>query len=607
MRKRLFGFAMAAALLASACGSSATPAPTTAPSTAPGASSSAAASAAASTAALPDLTKTSYKPTAVGNRGGKLLVGLSGEPSTIWYNVYDTFANDVDAFGPALWGLWNNTSDLKYYGQLASNVPTTGNGGVKVNGTKMDVTINLIPGEQWSDGQAITCDDLAYEVTWFMDKDQSGNTQGTAGWEDVSSVDGGSGTTCVAHFSKIYENYLSLWSPLLPAHYLKTSTVKDAVNNLYKQTDPASGVYSGPYIPTAWASGAQIDFKANPKFWDSIKKAQAPFDGWTLKLYANNAAMIAGFNKGEVDAALEMNHVDLAAIKSAQIPDANVSAVDSVTYEQHSWNMADLIKKFGTAGANALMEAVKYAYDKNAINARILGGSATPSCSFTSAQAWFYSDVPCYKTDTAKASDILSKAGFTKGSDGTLVAPNGTKVELAGCTRSDRQYRVDTMVLMASQLAAIGIKVTNQAVNPSILFKGWSLADSDVPCNLTHGNFDVAEFAWVSTPDPTSIYQLYDSKFDPSQGDHSGQNYIRINNPTVDQILETNNTTVDLQVIKDNMAKLQQLYVDPANHFPEVALYNWRTVNLVGSKLHNFSGNGSASVQTWNLEDWWKG
>jgi ABC-type transport system substrate-binding protein len=162
------------------------------------------------------------------------------------------------------------------------------------------------------------------------------------------------------------------------------------------------------------------------------------------------------------------------------------------------------------------------------------------------------------------------------------------------------------MILVGNQLQAQGIKVNNQTVNPAVLFRGWELADSDVPCNLTHGNYDFAEFAWLATADPTSIYQLYHSKFDPSQGDHSGQNYSRTNIPEMDRILDENNRTVDLLKIQANMKKAQELYVDPANAFPEVALYNWRTVLLKNPAMHNIANNGSASTQTWNLEDWWK-
>ena len=218
---------------------------------------------------------------------------------------------------------------------------------------------------------------------------------------------------------------------------------------------------------------------------------------------------------------------------------------------------------------------------------------------------WFYSDIPCYKFDQAKATDVLTKAGFTKGADG-ILALNGNKAEFQACTRKDRQYRVDTLTLLSSQLNKIGIKVVVNPTTPATIFAGWTGKDSDVLCNLTHGNYDVAEFAWLATPDPTGIYTLYHSKFDPSVGDHSGQNYIRVNNPELDKLLDANNTTVDLKVIKDNMAKIQDFYVNPANAFPEIALYNWRTVLLKIAKMHNVVNNGSASTQTRNIEDWWR-
>ena len=42
------------------------------------------------------------------------------------------------------------------------------------------------------------------------------------------------------------------------------------------------------------------------------------------------------------------------------------------------------------------------------------------------------------------------------------------------------------------KLAPLGIKfdLTNVATDSGILFAGWNDAGSDVPCNLTHGNFD---------------------------------------------------------------------------------------------------------------------
>jgi peptide/nickel transport system substrate-binding protein len=579
------------------------------PSTAPAASPS------PSAAAGPDLTATNYKPEAVGKTGGKLVLGEWQEPVTIWWNEYDNSATDVEAFGPTLWGLWSNTADYKWYGQLASNVPTVANGGVVLNGTSMDVTINLRPGAKWSDGQPITCDDLAYQVTWQMDPAQAGNIQGTLGWENISGVDGGTGTNCVAHFTKIpaggttavYESYLSLWTPLLPKHYLQTVAVADAGTKLYTQKSPETGVYSGPYMPTKWAAGAEIDYVPNPQFWSTIKNSTAPFDSVVFKYYTDATAEIAGFKNGETDVAMNYNHNDLATFKTQGIPDANVDAINSTTYEQHSWNFADLTKKFGADGAKTLMTAIHYAYNKDEIVQRILGGTAAPTCNFNSPLVWYYKDIPCPAFDVAKANSILDAAGFTKGSDGIRVAPNGTKVELLGCTSKSRPYRGNTMKLVATQLKQIGVLLdTKEVPTTPDLFGGWTQQGSDVPCNTTHGNFDVAEFAWVSGIDPGSIYLLYYSTYDPSLGDHNGVNYIRVKIPALDQALTDLVTTTDLTKIQAAMGTIQDLYVNPDNAFPEIPLYNWKTVELKNTAMHNVVNNATSATNTWNIEDWWR-
>lgn len=606
MRIRLLTLLACAAIFAGACGTSASPTPA---SQAPASGSPAASGASGSPAAsgAPDLTATKYKAEPVGHKGGNLVIGISGDPSSIWENVYDTFANDCEAFCPAFWGLWNNTMDLKYYPQLTTEVPTLANGGVVTKGEGMDVTIKMIEGAQWSDGQPINCDDVIYMWKWQLDPAQAdlGNVQGTTGYEDITAIDGAGTSTCVVHFKAVYEPFLGLWTPLLPAHYLKTSAkVADVTKNLYVDTKLKDGVYSGPYIPTAWAHDAQINYVPNAKFWSTIKKSDPPFDTVTMKFYADTDAEIAGFANNEIDAGLEFNQNQVAAMSA--LDQASVDKVLGPTYEQHSWNMASLTKKFGDKGAKAMIEALHYAYDKDAINTTITGGAVTPSCNGIYPDAWFADNsIQCYKTDAAKAAQILADAGFTKGSDG-LLTMNGNKADFLGCARADRQYRLDTLTLVANQLKPLGIKITVKGVPPATVFAGWSQIAADTPCNTTHGNFDVVEFAWVGTPDPGSTYTLYLSTKDPTKGDHSGQNYIRVNNPEIDAALTTVKTSVDLAKIGTAMATFQKIYVDPANAFPEIALYNWTTVMLKSPKLHNVANNGSSSVQTWNIEDWWR-
>jgi peptide/nickel transport system substrate-binding protein len=610
MRKRLFGLAVAALFAFSACGGAASPSPsaTSAQSAAPTGSAEASAP-----AGKIDITIASskYKPDAVGNTGGKLLFGISGEPTSLWFGAYDNFANNVDAFSPALWNLWSNTGDLKYYGQLATNIPTVDNGGVTMVGDGMDVKIDLVAGAQWSDGQPITCDDVAYMVEWSLDKDQVGLITGKAGWEDITGVDGGTGTNCVVHFKKVYEQYLSLWAPLLPKHYLQTTTVKKAQTTLYthaKADDVAKGVYSGPYMPVSWTAGSQLDYKPNPKFWETIKKATAPFDDVTFKFYADPQTEIAGYQNGEIDVALEFNHTHLPLMASIN-PD-EIQGEVGVTYEHTSWNFKHMSDNFGADGAKALITALHYLIDKDEINQRVLAGTAEPGCNFVFKDAWWYKDIPCYKVDPDKAKQVLDAAGFTAGADG-VREKNGKKVELLACTRADRDYRVNTLRLIGDQVAKAGIKfnLDHVATDRAVLFSSWEGPDAaapDAPCNLTRGNFDVTEFAWVGTPDPVSIQYQYLSKYDPTEGDHSGQNYIRIKNPDLDTKINSMNTTVDLEKIKTTMGDIEDFYVNPDNAFPEIALYNWKTVLIRNPKMHNIVNNSTAATQSWNIEDWWR-
>jgi peptide/nickel transport system substrate-binding protein len=324
-----------------------------------------------------------------------------------------------------------------------------------------------------------------------------------------------------------------------------------------------------------------------------------------MKFYSDTDTMIAGFAAGETDVALNFNQNNLASMTA--VDPASIDKVLGPTYEQHSWNYASLQKKFGDAGAKAMMEALHYAVDKDAINQTITGGLVTPTCNGIYPDAWFYDKdtATCYAHDPDKAAAILTAAGFTKGADGTLEL-NGTKADFLGCYRADRQYRGDTLNLLASQLKPLGINLTVKGVPAANVFAGWTATPADTPCNTTHGNFDVVEFAWVATPDPGSNATLYQSKFIPDQGDHAGQNYIRVSNPDVDAAMSTVLGTVDVTKIKDAMDTFQKIYTDPAQAFPEIPLYNWTTVMLKNPKLHNVSNNGTASEQIWNLEDWWR-
>jgi len=501
---------------------------------------------------------------------------------------------------PALLGLVNTANDLKYFGDMAAEVPLVSNGDVVVSGTGMTVTYKLKPGMKWSDGSAITCKDLEATWKWNMDKDQTGLAGGTVGWENITAVDTSSDTNCVVTFNQVYEGYLSLFSPLLPAAYLATVPVKEAPTKLYPLTNLKSGVYSGPYIPTEYKADAQMNYTVNPYYATIHPEAKLGFPGMIFKLYGSSDAMKAGFDAGEYDLAMDMNHSDIPSLQGKN----NVLVKDGTTYEQLSINNKTLSAKFGAADLSTIKQAIALAINKQDITGRVLGGTVDPISNPVSPLYWYHVDVPNQAYDPAKANSLLDAAGWVAGSDG-IRAKNGVKLALDFCTTT-RPYRVDSLSVYAANMKAVGIQANISApyggVKSSQIFGGWDAVTGDTPCNLIHGTYDVAMFAWVSPLDPLGSYNVYTCGGIPDAAPHNGQNNTRTCDPKVDAIWNAVKGNVDFAKVQSAMADWQNYY---NQNVVEVPLFLWKDVYLVNPKLQNITGNPTTSGVLWNVQDWW--
>ena len=134
MRKRLFSILSVAALVATACSTSSST-PTAAPASQNPATNPPPPTAVASpTPVTVSVTGTTYKAEAATVTTGKLVLAEWQFPDTV--NPYFAQAEtDIEVSGSMFDNLINVTPDLKYTPNLASNVPTVDNGGVKIVGS----------------------------------------------------------------------------------------------------------------------------------------------------------------------------------------------------------------------------------------------------------------------------------------------------------------------------------------------------------------------------------------------------------------------------------------------------------------------------------------
>lgn len=585
MHRRLFGVIACVAIVASACGSSsatqspATQAPTIAPIT-------------------DKLFDTAYKPTA-GKPGGTVIVGEWQQVDTL--NPYYAGAQtDIDVVAAMFNGFTNVTNDFKYVPDLVSTIPTIDNGGVKVpgdNGDAMTTTWKLRDGLKWSDGQALTCDDVNYTWSWNMDKDNTGLYGGTVGWEDIKDITCPDPQTVVIHWKNVYEGYLSLVAYVLPKHYMSTIPVKDAPQKSYPLSDAIATVpVSGPFKPSSISKDlSEIDLVRNDQYkspaWSGGHAAY--LDKVIFKYYGDAAGEITGFKGGEINIGKDFNDADLPNLTDL-VAAGKTIALTGLTYEflRPNWNSKVM-------GDPAMRQALNWAVDKDAINQRILGGNGVVSWVNVAPQTYFYdatvANAAKHSQDIAKANSILDAAGWTKGADG-IRAKGGVTANVTMCTTT-KQSRIDTLNLVAGWLNQIGVKATVTGVPASQIFASYNDATDQTKCNLAHGTYDIAEHAFVVPLDPLSNYVTYYSTFTEPKG----SNDAHINDPKIDQALDQLKNTVDPKVVIQAMSTFQQEYV---SQVVEVPLYNRKEVYLTDGKVQNFTGNATTAGPAWNIMDW---
>ena len=611
MRKRLFAMFATAAIVVAACGGTGSTAPSTGPSTEPSVAPT-------PTPETVELTNSTYKDRVDdGVDGGQIIIGDWQEANQFnpFYVGQVTEANVASAAWATLVVF---TDDYRYAPDLATSVPTTANGGVKVpgdSGDAMTVTWELRPGLKWSDGEPLTCDDFKYAQEWVLDPDNSGVI--TLGY-DLSTPECTSDTTFVQHFSEVFEGYITLNVAPLPRHFLEKIPMADQVNGAgFRADEIADMPVSGAFKFDSVTPLSELRLVKNPNYTSFSTGKPAHLDTLIWKWYGDADLMIAGFAAGEVDFATDLQDSDIPKLDEQGLT-AQTSAIPALLYEalHPNWSPGpfDATKETGGCSRNPVVQdrgtgcptadaavraAIPFAIDKNEINTRLLGGTVQIANTGISPDAWFFADQPPATFDPAKAKQILEDGGWKvpAGSTDGVREKGGLKAKIELCTTT-RQVRVDTLALISNWLKDVGIEAIPNPVSAADIFADYTTATKDTPCALSKSNYDLAEYASSSSIDPLVFYSSYHStQFEPN-----GANDAQIVDPGIDKAFDTVKTSVDFVAIKHAMAEFQQIYVEKT---AEIPLYYRKNVELHAPRLGNFWANPTQAGPTWNAVDWY--
>jgi peptide/nickel transport system substrate-binding protein len=326
----------------------------------------------------------------------------------------------------------------------------------------------------------------------------------------------------------------------------------------------------------------------NP-YWYGPKPALKEVD---FRLITDTNSEIQAMRGGEVDAIFPSPQTALSALRNQS--GLVYSSVPGL-YQEH----VDI--QFGPKSSNVLLrspwmrQAIMMGMDRTSlINA--LYKDIAPGLQPLDSLLYYQTDKDHYKADfkqwnynPTKSLQILSK--HCTGGPSTPTPGNTSYWTCAGLpakfrwtTTTGNQRRETSFAIFKAQLAAIGIQATDALAPANVAFG---------PTVLEAGNYDLFEFAWVTTPDPAG--------FVPTWSCGGGSNYLNYCDRKVTALL--NKTKSELDPTKRGQL-FQQADVMMAKDLPAVPLYATPAILVYKKGIANLTNNPSSVGPTWNVENW---
>jgi peptide/nickel transport system substrate-binding protein len=352
-------------------------------------------------------------------------------------------------------------------------------------------TFHTRPGAKWSDGKPLTAADAAWTINTDV-KFQKGTAANAAGLvAHITTAAAPDANTLVVHYAKPVGNVLGQFQQLaiLPQH-IWARYAADKGKNLKTFPNGAPIVSGGPFILTKFKKDQIALFKRNPSFYGSKPHA----DGFGLRMFSNDDALISAMKSHEIDAIESVPPTALATLKKAGIV---VTQVPGVTENDFIFNSNPQKTSHRELLNPKLREAFAHAIDRDKIvhvvwlDTAKTGASIIPPATGT----WHNADVKPEAFDLGLANRMLDTLGYKKGPGGTRVA-GGHKMSYVVITPTDLTGVDRSFQIIQADFRKLGVNLTQKALDSSAAF------DAITAPGTKYLNFDLAMWDWVPLIDP---------------------------------------------------------------------------------------------------------
>lgn len=414
-------------------------------------------------------------------------------------------------------------------------------------------TFTLKPGVLFSDGKALTADDVVFTYELIL---EPGSVSPFASeFEVVESVRAVSPLTVEFRLSGPQATFLGkLWLGILPKHIWENESLMESRFN----TQP---IGTGPWVLESWTRLDTMRFRANELYHDG----RPYLDALVLKVIPDATVAFAALQRGDIDF-LPFTGI-VGGVPYEQIPalKANRNLVVhlyEVPQPQTLWLRVD-----EPPFDNLLVRhAIAHAIDREFIVERLLFGYGIVEHSQVPRPiGWAYNpDVRRYEYDPATAEQLLDAAGFPRGANGVRF-----ETTIYG-TPGARQVLCE---LLQEYFRAIGISA-------KIDISDWTTYMNKVRNDRTaRGMWSIIAIPALPDPDLGTIY-VASEEIKPG-----GRNPSQYSNPRVDELIALGRTTTDQAERREIYLEYQEILAEDC---PGIPLYILTAVDVWNARFTGF-------------------
>ena len=460
---------------------------------------------------------------------------------------------------------------------LAQAVPTLQNGGISKDG--LTISYHLRKNVKWHDGVPFTSGDVKF--SWQAVMNPANNVVERRGYDQVRSVDTPDPYTVVFHLKAPFAPFVDTVfgesdDPfrVVPKHILANYP---NINTVPFNQQP---VGTGPFRVLRWVHGDRVEYAANSQYFRGAPKLRQI----TVRIVPDNNTQEALLRSRDADLAVDISTTNLQNLRSHP-----TSGVTALLAPGPSYNALMFNLKRPPLDVLRVRQALVYAINNKRVIETLTFGTAIPAAADLSDFYWAYEpDVTHYGFDPQKAAALLDRAGWIRGPNG-MRSKNGTPLSLQLVYGQGNPTARQLGVEVQSDLRAAGVDVAIKTYTYTMLYATKAMGGI-----LNGGQYDIAEYSWISGADPDDSSQWMCALTPPA-----GNNVTNYCSPFVDARERDALAHFDRARRKRDYQEIQK---ELAADVPAQFEYYQRRRYALSTSLVNFKPNGIS--EGWNAYEW---